>query len=123
MQVVKEKLAGPYFVWLLPGWYRANWWTAVNGTDCTAEEMSKALEHTIVGNGIAIHDDDLSRILASNKVRASSTCSYKVFISLMLHRMFLTSKKIWILKLLKEQWKLMCFLMLVMCMMQCGPLL
>ena len=74
MQVVKEKLAGPDFVWLLPGWYRANWWAAVDGTDCTAEEMSKALEHTIVGNGIAICDDDLSRILASNKVRVSIIC-------------------------------------------------
>ena len=75
LQVVKEKLTGPGFVWFIPGWYRANWWAAVDGTDCTAEEMSKALEHTIVGNGIAILDDDLSRILASNKVCVSTIAS------------------------------------------------
>ena len=40
----------------------------MNGTDCTAEEMSKALEHTIVASGNSILDNDPSRILASNKV-------------------------------------------------------
>ena len=66
--MIKEDLAGPDFVWLLPGWYRANWWAAVDGTDCTAEEMSKALEHTIVASGYDILDSDLSRVLVSNKV-------------------------------------------------------
>jgi len=66
--VIKENLAGPDFVWFFPGWYRANWWAAVDGTDCTAEEMSKALEHSIAGRGYSILDNDPSRVLASKKV-------------------------------------------------------
>ena len=66
--MIKENLAGPDFVWLLPGWLRANWWAAVDGTDCTPEEMSEALEHTIVASGYDILDNDLSRVLVSNKV-------------------------------------------------------
>ena len=99
--MIREKLAGPDFVWFLPGWYRANWWAAVGDNGCTAEEMSKALEHTIVTKGNAILDNDLSRILASNKVCAFGIC--KIFFSFMLHRMFLSLKNIWRLKLLKEQ--------------------
>ena len=99
--MIKEKLSGPDFVWFLPGWYRANWWAAVDGTDCTAEEMSKALEHTIVGGRNDILDNHLSRILASNKVCVLIIC--KVLFSLMFHRMFLSLKMIWMLKLLKEQ--------------------
>ena len=68
VQVIKEKLAGPDFVWFFPGWYRTNWWNAVDGTDCTAEEMRRHLEHTIVGSGNSILDNNSSRILASNKV-------------------------------------------------------
>ena len=68
VQVTRENLAGPDFVWLLPGWFRANWWAAVDGTDCTAEEMSKALEHSLGGRGNDILDNDLSRILVSDKV-------------------------------------------------------
>ena len=68
--MVKENLAGPDFVWLLPGWFRANWWAAVDGTDCTAEEMSEALEHMIVASGNSILDNDPSRVLTSNKVLA-----------------------------------------------------
>ena len=66
--MVKEKLAGPDFVWFFPGWYRANWWAAVDGTDCTAEEMSKALEHSMGARGNSVLDNNSSRILVSNKV-------------------------------------------------------
>ena len=68
LQVIKSRLAGPDFVWFLPGWFRANWWTAVNGTDCTAEEMSKALEHSLGGLGNSVLDNDPSRVLVSDKV-------------------------------------------------------
>ena len=74
--MIKERLAGPDFVWFLPGWYKANWWAAVDGTDCTAEEMSKALEHTIVSSGNDIHDNDLARILVSNKVHISTSVKF-----------------------------------------------
>ena len=40
----------------------------MDGTDCTAEEMSKALEHSFGGRGNGILDNDPSRILVSNKV-------------------------------------------------------
>lgn len=66
--MIKEKLAGPDFVWFFPGWFRANWWAAVDGTDCTAEEMGEALEHSLGALGNSVFDIDLSRILVSNKV-------------------------------------------------------
>ena len=40
----------------------------MDGTDCTAEEMSKALEHTLGGLGNSVVDYDPSRVLVSNKV-------------------------------------------------------
>ena len=89
--MIKEKLARPDFVWFFPGWYRANWWAAVDGTDCTAEEMSKALEHTIVGSGNDILDNDLSRTLASNKVSVLTIC--KVCLSIMYTECFSVQKR------------------------------
>ena len=70
MQVVKEKLVGADFVWFIPAWIQGDWWTAVDGTDCTAEEMSKALEHSlgVNGNENIVFDNDLFRVLISNKV-------------------------------------------------------
>ena len=70
VQVIKEELAGPDFVWMLPGWYKARWWAEVNDTNstCTAEEMCKALEHTLGGRGHDIFDYNSSRVLVSNKV-------------------------------------------------------
>ena len=68
MQVVKEKLVGPDFVWFIPAWIRGGWWAAVDGTDCTAEEMSKALEHSLGVNGNSVFDNNLFRVLISNKV-------------------------------------------------------
>ena len=40
----------------------------MDGTDCTAEEMSKALEHALGGLGNSVVDYDPSRVLVSNKV-------------------------------------------------------
>ena len=66
--MLQNRLAGPDFVWFLPGWFRANWWAAVDGTDCTAEEMNKTLERSLggLGNSMVIHDP--TRVLVSNKV-------------------------------------------------------
>ena len=66
--MINYGLVGPDFVWMIPGWYRANWWAAVDGTNCTAEEMSKALEHTLGGYGNGLFDNDPTRILVSYKV-------------------------------------------------------
>ena len=68
MQMIKENLAGPNFVWFFPGWFRANWWAAVDGTHCTAEEMSTALEDSLGGRGISILNNNPSRVLVSDKV-------------------------------------------------------
>ena len=66
--MIQSRLAGPDFVWLLPGWFRDNWWATVGDTDCTAEEMNETLEHSIggLGNGVVLNDP--TRILVSNKV-------------------------------------------------------
>ncbi|XP_065917614.1 gamma-aminobutyric acid type B receptor subunit 1-like [Dysidea avara] len=69
-KVVRRKLAGPDFVWFIPGWFRANWWAAVDGTDCSAEEMERSLEHTLGGLGNSILDYDPDRVLASEKTVA-----------------------------------------------------
>ena len=66
--MIKENLAGPDFAWFFPGWFRANWWAAVDGTDCTAEEMSKALEHSLGSLGNGVLSNDRSRVLVSDKV-------------------------------------------------------
>jgi len=68
IQVIKKRLAGPDFVWFIPGWFRANWWAAVDGIDCTADEMKKSLEHTLGGRGDSVLDSNESRLLVSNKV-------------------------------------------------------
>jgi len=68
LQVVRRRLAGSNFVWFVPGWFRANWWAAVDGTDCTAEELKKSLEHTLGGLGNSILDYDPDRVLVSEKV-------------------------------------------------------
>ena len=48
----------------------------MDGTDCTAEEMSKALEHSLGGLGNSVDDNNNSRILVSNKV--TMTITFKV---------------------------------------------
>ena len=68
IQVINYQLVGPQFVWLIPGWLRTNWWAAVDGINCTAEEMSKALEHSLGGRGNSVIDNDTTRILVSYKV-------------------------------------------------------
>ena len=40
----------------------------MDGTDCTAEEMSKALEHSLGISGNTVLYNDLSRVLVSDKV-------------------------------------------------------
>ena len=69
IQVIKANLVGRDFVWVLPGWLEDNWWAAVDGTDCTAEEMRKALEHSVGARGNGRLDNDPSRVLVSNKVQ------------------------------------------------------
>ena len=54
----------------------------MDGTDCTAEEMSKALEHSLGGLGNSVLDNDPNRILVSEKVSCYYIHSYIVTIDL-----------------------------------------
>ena len=68
IQVISYRLVGPDFVWLIPGWLRTNQWAAVDSTGCTADEISKALEHSLGGRGNSVVDNDPTRMLVSYKV-------------------------------------------------------
>jgi len=67
-QAVKKRLTGPDFVWFIPGWFKDKWWTAVDGTECSAEQMEKSLDQTLGGRGNSVLDSNKSRLLVSNKV-------------------------------------------------------
>ena len=45
IQVFREEMYGPRHVWLLPGWFSAKWWLKKdNETDCSEEELSRAVK-------------------------------------------------------------------------------
>ena len=48
----------------------------MDGTDCTAKEMSEALEHSFGSLGNGIFDIDSSRVLVSNKVALMNNNNY-----------------------------------------------
>lgn len=68
LKVIKSRLSGPEFVWLLPGWYGSNWWNVTNA-DCTAEEMKSGLEHTLTNSANPLIGANLSRVVESGKVK------------------------------------------------------
>ncbi|ESN97887.1 hypothetical protein HELRODRAFT_101913 [Helobdella robusta] len=51
-QAYKEKLFYPRHVWFILGWYSDNWYTNVNGTNCTLEEMKAAVEGHFTTEGV-----------------------------------------------------------------------
>jgi len=68
LQIIKGRLTGPDYVWFLPGWFKANWWSAGNDTSCSAKEIQATLEHTLGGLGNSILATNLSRIIVSDQV-------------------------------------------------------
>ena len=64
---MKNKLFGPNFVWLFPGWFVPKWWTH-SDTDCTADEMKSALDHSLGFRGNSEVTKYPSRLLVSKKV-------------------------------------------------------
>ena len=64
---MKNNLVGPDFVWLFPGWFVPNWWTH-GDTDCTADEMKSALDHSLGFRGNSEVTKQPSRVLESKKV-------------------------------------------------------
>jgi len=66
-KVIKSRLVGPDFVWLLPGWYPPGWWN-VSDADCSADEMRSALEHSFTFKLNDVVANNLSRTLVSEKV-------------------------------------------------------
>ena len=69
-QVVKNKLVGKGFVWLFPGWFVPKWWT-YGDTDCSADQMKSALDHSLGFRGNSEVTKNPSRVLVTNKV-----CTY-----------------------------------------------
>ena len=55
-------------MWLLPEWFLPDWWNLTD-SDCDAEEMRDALEHSISFADNSELTNDASRMLVSNKVR------------------------------------------------------
>ena len=66
----------------------------MDGTDCTAEEMSKALEHTLGGLGNSVVDYNPSRVLVSNKVNFNLMLTSYVICKIS-YRMLHNLNKIW----------------------------
>ena len=121
-QVIRSKLVGPDFVWLLPGWYPPNWWN-VSNAECNAEEMKISLEHSLLYNLNHIITNNLSRVIISGKVFIIiflSLCCHLSFPNRMYHSFKMTYC---ILRTHQEESELILYLVLDMCMMQCGPLL
>ena len=54
-------------MWLFPSWVRSNWWN-VSDTDCGADEMRTALEHSLRFTEIDEMTSNASRVLVSGKV-------------------------------------------------------
>ncbi|XP_065916307.1 gamma-aminobutyric acid type B receptor subunit 2-like isoform X2 [Dysidea avara] len=65
-KAIKSKLTGPNFVWLFPGYFQPDWWN-VTDSDCSAEEMRNALEHSLAILDNSELTSDASRMLVSNK--------------------------------------------------------
>ncbi|XP_065916318.1 gamma-aminobutyric acid type B receptor subunit 1-like isoform X2 [Dysidea avara] len=65
-RVIRNRLAGPDFVWLFPGWFQPNWWN-ISGINCTVEEMRTALEHSLGFRGNSELTNDVSRVIVSSK--------------------------------------------------------
>ncbi|XP_065916322.1 gamma-aminobutyric acid type B receptor subunit 2-like [Dysidea avara] len=65
-KAIKSKLTGPNFVWLFPGYFQPDWWNTTD-SDCSAEEMRNALEHSLVILDNSELTSDASRMLVSNK--------------------------------------------------------
>ena len=65
--MIRNRLAGPDFVWLFPGWFHPSWWN-VSNAECTAEEMGTALEHSLVLIANGEVTGNKSRVIVSNKV-------------------------------------------------------
>ena len=37
----------PEYVWMSYGWYTQNWWLHVNDTNCTVDEMQRAIQRSL----------------------------------------------------------------------------
>ena len=55
-------------MWLFPGYFQPDWWNTTD-SDCSAEEMRNALEHSLAILDNSELTSDASRMLVSNKVR------------------------------------------------------
>lgn len=54
-EAYKNGLYGKQYVWLLIGWYEANWFHPVPGLNCTMEEMLKVVEKHITTEALMLN--------------------------------------------------------------------
>ena len=85
-KVLKARLTGPDFVWVLPGWYRTGWWN-VSNIDCTAEEMKNALEHSLTNSANPLISTNMSRVIESGKVEVVSNDIWPLLLYILCIRM------------------------------------
>ena len=59
LQVYKQKLYGPKYVWLVIGWYADDWFLSNDSSiDCTPEQMRLATEGHLTTEGIMLNPDE-----------------------------------------------------------------
>ncbi|XP_038076948.1 gamma-aminobutyric acid type B receptor subunit 2-like [Patiria miniata] len=58
-QIYNSGLRGPKYVWVVPGWYAAEWWLTASVTThgCSAEQLEQLLLYHIFVSGVQIIDD------------------------------------------------------------------
>ena len=57
LQVYKQKLYGPKYVWFIIGWYADNWFMEPD-TNCTVDQMKEALEGHFTTEGLMLNSDN-----------------------------------------------------------------
>ena len=72
-QAYKEGLYGEKYVWLLPGWYSANWWEkSTKPLDCTPAQIKQTAGNYIAARAQPL--DTVSRATIMGKVSSTDIC-------------------------------------------------
>lgn len=59
LQVYKQKLYGPKYVWFIIGWYPDNWYRKEDkNINCTADQLKEALDGSFATEGLMFNLDN-----------------------------------------------------------------
>ena len=65
----------PEYVWMVHNWYNIDWWTAMNNSNCTREQMKEVLTSQIVLDHYPrINEDDKNKTNIGGVVSDILTC-------------------------------------------------